>query len=272
MSSTKKQARVAGVLYLLVALIATIGILYLPRNLIVRGDATATAVRIVASESLFRIRIASELISTTLMLFLVLALYRLLKEVNEKQALLMVALVVVAVPIGFLLVLNDIAALIVFSRPDFLAVFEKRQLDALGYLFLRLHSHGGNLATIFWGLWLFPFGVLVIQSGFIPRVFGVLLIINCFAYLAQAATGLLLPQYAALVSKFAVAPALAGELAIIAWLLTWGVKAGAAEVPASSLAGGWRVIVASLMQGVLRYQGTIDQFRRFLRTDMAIPS
>ena len=231
MSSIKRQARIAGLLYLVVAVVAVVGLLVIPRGLTVPGDATATAARIVASETLFRLRIASELVCTTFMLFLVLALYRLFKGVNESQSRLMVALVAVGVPIAFLLVLNDIAALIVFKSPDFLSVFDKEQLDALGYLFLRIHAQGGPLATIFWGLWLFPFGVLVIQSGFIPRVFGFLLILNSVAYVVSAATLLLVPQYGSIVSRIVIVPELVGELAIIAWLLIRGAR----EKPAAVL-------------------------------------
>jgi hypothetical protein len=74
--STQQQARAAGILYLLLALIAPIGLLYVPGKLIVSGNATATADNIRASEWLFRIGIASELIHQTIAVFLVLALYR----------------------------------------------------------------------------------------------------------------------------------------------------------------------------------------------------
>jgi hypothetical protein len=227
----------AGLLYLVVAVVATVGLVYLPRGLIVSGDASATAARIVASELLFRIRIASELVSTTLMLFLVLAIYRLFKGVHEAQARLMVALVAVGVPIAYLLVLNDIAALIVFKSPDFLSVFGKPQLDALGYLFLRIHTQGGPLATIFWGLWLFPFGVLVIRSGFIPRVFGFLLILNSVAYVVNSATLLLVPQYGSIVSRIVIVPELVGELSIIAWLLIRGARARPTAAPKGATVG-----------------------------------
>lgn len=232
MSATRAQARVAGVLYLLVAVIATVGILYLPRDLIVRGDAAATAQRIATDELLFRISIVSKLASTTLMLFLVLALNRLFKGVDEKQSTLMVALVAVAVPIGLLLVVNDIAALVIFGGPRYLSAFDKPQLDALGYLFLRLHAEGGDIAQIFWGLWLFPFGVLVMRSGFMPRALGFLLILNCFAYVIHALTSLLVPQYVSLVGRFAMVPELVGELSIIAWLLIWGARTPPAAAPA----------------------------------------
>src|SRR3990172_11633891 len=142
MSSIKKQARVAGFLYLLLAITAPFGLLYVPSTLIVPGDATATADRIQASESLFRVGLASRLISATIFIFVVLALYRLFKGVSETHALAMMTLALVSVPISFVNVLNDIAALILLSGADFLSVFDQRQLDALAYVFLRLRGHG----------------------------------------------------------------------------------------------------------------------------------
>ncbi len=233
MHSTKKQARVAGLLYLLGSIPAPIGLVYVPSKLIASGDATATADRIRASESLLRIGIASELFPQVIFIFLVLALYRLFKAVNETLARQMVILgALVSVPIVFLNVLNEIAALVLVSGADFLSVFDKRQLDTLAYLFLRLHEQGIIVVSIFWGLWLFPFGMLVIRSGFIPRVLGVLLMIAGFGYLASSFTSLLLPQYAKLVGQFAMVLYF-GELPIIFWLLIWGAKVQPSATPAS---------------------------------------
>ena len=233
MSSTQQQARVAGRLYLLLALSAPIGLLYVPGKLIVSGNATATADNIRSSEWLLRIGIASELIHQIIAVFLVLALYRLFKAVNETQAKQMVILgALVSVPIMFVNVLNDLAALTLVSGADFLSVFEKPQLDALAYLFLRLHGQGITVASIFWGLWLFPFGMLVIRSGFIPRVFGVLLLIAGVAYLASSFATLVVPRYAPLVSQVAL-PFEVAELPIIFWLLIWGAKTRPTGAPAA---------------------------------------
>lgn len=224
MSSTQRQARVAGLLYLLLALSAPIGLLYVPGKLIVSGNATATADNIRASEWLLRIGIVSELIHQIICVFLVLALYRLFKAVNDTHAKQMVVLgALVSVPIMFVNVLNDIAALVLVSGADFLSVFEKSQLDALAYVFLHLHREGITVASVFWGLWLFPFGMLVIRSGFVPSVFGILLLIAGVAYLASSFATLVLPQYAPLVSQVALPLELA-ELPIIVWLLIWGAR------------------------------------------------
>src|SRR6266480_5325322 len=223
MNSIEKQARFAGLLYLLASIVGCFGLIYVPGKLIVRGDATATANHIRASETLFRLGIATELFGFTMFIFVVLALYRLFKGVNEKHALAMATLLLVSIPISLLNLLNDIAALVIVNGASFLSMFETRQLDALAYLFVRLHGQGFVVAQLFWGLWLFPFGILVIRSGFIPRVFGFLLFIAGFGNVASSFTSLLLPSYAPIVDRF-TSVLTAAELPIIFWLLIWGAK------------------------------------------------
>ena len=106
---------------------------------------------------------------------------------------------------------------------DFLSVFEKRQLDALAYVFVRLHEHGITVASVFWGLWLLPFGTLVIRCGYIPRILGVLLLVAGIGYLVNAFVALVLPEFSPSVSQV-VGPLAFAELPIIVWLLVWGVR------------------------------------------------
>src|SRR3990172_5004190 len=131
MQPTNRTARVAGLLYLLMGIPAVFSFMYVSRTLIVRWDAAATANKILASETLFRLGIVAELISAVFFLLLVMALYRLLSGVNKNHARLMVGLVLVSVAITFVNVLNNIAALTLFRGGDFLAVFDKPQRDAL---------------------------------------------------------------------------------------------------------------------------------------------
>jgi hypothetical protein len=222
MNSIKKQARFAGLLYLLACLPAPFCLVYVPGALIVPGDATATADHVRASETLLRLGMAGELINAIAFIFVVFALYRLFKGVNKQHAAIMVTLFVVSVPISFLNVLNDIAPLILVSGANFLSVFDKGQLDALVYLFMRLHSQGFIVAQIFWGLWLFPFGILAIRSGFIPRVVGVLVMIAGSGYVVSSFTSLLLPHYAHVVGQVGLVLEFC-ELSVL-WLLIWGAR------------------------------------------------
>lgn len=224
MHPTQKAARIAGATYLSMAVTAPFSFIYVPRKLIVHGDATATASNIVAHETLFRFGIVADLISLVIFILVAMALYRLLSGVNITHASLMVGLILVSVAVGFVNVLNNIAALTLFRGADFLAVFDKPQLDAMAMLFLRLHGQGNVINAIFWGLWLLPFGVLVMRSGFLPRILGVWLIVNGFAYLALSLTGLLVPQHYDMAFRI-VFPVLFGELAIALWLLIRGVAA-----------------------------------------------
>lgn len=223
MSSTDNPGRVAGFLYLML-LAAPLRLIYIPSKLFVHGNATATANNIAAHETLFRLGIAADLFTGTMAIFLVLALYRLFKGVDQNQAVLMVIVGgVLPSALYFFNVMNDAAALMLARGADFLAVFEKPQRDALAMLFLRLHHHEVVAAEIFWGLWLFPLGLLTYRSRFLPRFLGVWLIIAGFAYLAMSLTGLLLPQYEDLVSTITF-PAQLAELAFILWLLIMGAK------------------------------------------------
>lgn len=228
MSSTKRTARIAGVLYAILALTGVFSLIYVPTTLVVFGDATATAENIRSSELLFRSGILSGLVSNVIFVFLVLALYRLLKETSHKQAMLMVTLVVISVATGFANTINQFGALIALSEADFLSVFEKPELDAIAYLFMRLNSWGIQIIQIFWGLWLFPFGLLVYRCGFIPKILGVLLMIAGFGYLLGSFMFQILPQYDDALSTFIMVFEM-GELPIIFWLLIVGAKAQSEE-------------------------------------------
>ena len=190
MHPTVKSARIAGALYLSLVLVAPFSMLYVPGKLIVHGNAVATADNILAHETMFRLSIFGDLIGHVIFICLGIALYRLLSSVNKTWALLMVAFVLVSAAVGFLNTLNNIAAVILFRGGEFLSVLDKSQRDALAMLFLRLHSQGEFINEIFWGVWLFPFGLLVFRSGFLPRFIGIWLIIACFAYVALSAIAL----------------------------------------------------------------------------------
>ncbi len=232
MSPTSRHARVAGLFYLLLSMAGPFRLIYVPSALFVEGDASATASNIVAHETLFRLGIVSELFSGVFGIFLVLALYRLFKGVDQKHAVLMVVLGVMPDAIYFFNVLNDAAALILVRGADFLSVFDKPQRDALAMLFLRLHDQVIVAAETLWGLWLFPLAILVYRSRFLPRFLGIWLVINGIAYVALSLTGLLLPQYGNMLSNI-VFPALLGEIALMLWLLVMGAKEPVANAPVS---------------------------------------
>jgi hypothetical protein len=142
MTSNKSGARVAGLLYLLNGALAPFSLLYIPSTFVVAGNASATANKIRASQLLFRSGIADELVSATIFIFVGLAFYHFLKEVNKKQALLLLTFVLISVPISFLNELNRIAALTLARGASFLSVFDQRQIDALVMAKQIIQGHG----------------------------------------------------------------------------------------------------------------------------------
>jgi len=237
MHPLKKAARIAGAIYLSMVITGPFSLIYVPSKLIVRGNAAATAENILAHETMFRLAILADLVGAVIFICLAVALYKLLSSVNKTWASLMVAFVLVSAAVGFLNTLNNIAALTLFRGADFLAVFDKPQRDALAYLFVRLHSQGVLINEIFWGLWLFPFGLLVFRSGFLPRFIGVWLMINCFGYVVLSVTVLFFPDYYEAAFKWSP-PVLFGELAIMLWLLIKGAKVPTAASTLQPATGG----------------------------------
>ncbi len=229
MSSVRNPGRVAGLWYLLLVLGGPLRLIYIPNKLFVRGDAAATAANIAAHPLLFRFGMASDLFGAVVLIFLVLAFYRLFKGVDQQLAVLLVITGgVMPALINFVNVVNDAGALVVAQGPGFLSVFDKPQRDALVMVFVQLHHHQIVAAEVLWGLWLLPMGALTYKSGFMPRFIGVWLFINGFAYVVLSLTGLFFPDYQDKVFMYSQ-PALFGELAIMLWL----VIKGATPLPSS---------------------------------------
>ncbi|MGH6889873.1 MAG: DUF4386 domain-containing protein [Rhizomicrobium sp.] len=225
MDPTRKTARWAGLLYFLTIPLGMTGLIYVPSKLFVPGDSAATAGNIRSFTALLRLGIASELLAQIFLIYSVLLLFRLFRPVSETLARQLVVLgALVSAPILFVNVINEFAALILAGGGGTLTVFDQPQRDALAYLFMQLHGRGYVVAEIFWGLWLFPFGLLVIRSGFIPRLLGVALIIAGVGYVAESASVILLPNLDDAVNAIARLLEL-GELPIIFWLMVWGARA-----------------------------------------------
>jgi len=220
--SQREAVTVLRLLYPIWAVVAIFSIMYVPATLIVPGDATTTANNIMANELLFRMGIVGSLITQLIFIFAVLVLYKLFKPVNKNHASLMVIFALVGVPIAMLNTLNRVAALLLLNGADYLKVFEPDQLHTLVMLFLNLNEQGVLIASIFWGLWLFPLGYLIYKSGYFPRILGALVVIAGFGYLLGSFTHFLLPNYEVIFPVFELMAF--GEILFILWILLKGAK------------------------------------------------
>lgn len=217
-STTRKNARLAGILYLLLAVVAPVRLIYIQNTLLVSGDAQATAASIASHEATFRMGILTDLLTGLLALFVALSLYRLFREFDRDLASLVLVLGgFMVTPIYFFNLVNDAAALVVALAPKYLLGFDQQQREGLVSLFLRLHSYGVIVNEMFWGLWLLPIGALILKSRLLPRFVAFWLFLNGGAYVLLSVLGILSPRLSSAVSDL-VFPALVGEIVAMLWL------------------------------------------------------
>lgn len=225
MDSKKKTARVAGMLYLIVVLTGIFSLGYVPAKLIVWNDPSTTFQNIIASETLFRLGIFASIICYITFLILPLFLYRLLQEIHKPYAIAMVLFAAISVPISLINLTNKFAVLTLIGKPDYISVLKTEQLQEQVMLHLNYYNNGIQIVSLFWGLWLLPFGYLVFKSGQLPKVLGVFLMAGCAGYLINFTGKFLSTAYLESgISKFIAIPATVGEIGICLWLLIIGIK------------------------------------------------
>jgi Domain of unknown function (DUF4386) len=217
----RNPGRFAGFLYLIGSIPGFFALLYVPSKLFVHSNPAATAQNIAAHETLFRFGIFADLAGQTIFIFVALALYHLLESVDKRFALAMLVLLLVSIPIAFVNEINSMAALLMARQAVSVASFDAPQRIAWMRFFLDLRGTGFDVAGIFWGLWLFPLGLLSYRSGFIPRIIGVLLMVGCFAYLGNSFTSIVYPDSADAVARI-LNPIQLVEMIFMLWLLIVG--------------------------------------------------
>ena len=213
----RRDGRVAGALYLVVVLAGLHCLAYVPGQV---GDTLAQAS---AHSGMFRSGIASFLVMQIAFLLLPLALYRVLADVDRRVAIAMVALAVVSVPIGLVAVTHRMEALALLGQAHTGTTDAMEAAYALG---LQRYAHGLRIASLFWGLWLLPFGWLVLRSGRLPRVLGLLLVLGGLGYVAQVFGGLVPAIADASWLRYVRMPAAFGEIGSCLWLLLFGARVG----------------------------------------------
>lgn len=222
-TSIKKTAQLAGLLYLIMGLTGFYTLMYVPSKITVKGDTAATIQNILSHESLFRTAIAATLICGVLSIYMAMVLYKLFKQVNALQARLLVAFVIVPIPISFAIEVFRMAALMIL-KGELLKTLGPLQAQDVAMLFLKMYGYGTVVWEIFMGFWLIPFGILVYRSKFILRIIGVFLFIAGIGYTVDTLTFILFPGYLKFTKLTAYTLSGIGEISIMLWLLIIGVK------------------------------------------------
>jgi hypothetical protein len=221
-TSPEAYARLAGTLFLLEALTAVFGQMFVLGKIAVRGDAAATAANILGHETMFRLGYASSLLAVVFHIAWALLFYELLKPVNKGVSLLATFVILVGCALQALAGLAYAAPLIVLTGEGAFSAFTAEQLQALALLLLRLNGLCFNAYLVFFGVWCGLVGYLIFRSTFLPRVIGLLMMVAGLGYLS-----LLWPPLAAHLYPFNVLLAAPGEVSLLLWLLVRGVNAPA---------------------------------------------
>src|SRR5438552_16594316 len=236
MTSPKRLARIAGVLYLLVGIFGGFAEGYVEPKMYVAGNAAATAGNLVANSGLVRIGVVADLLDGTVFVFLALALYVLLKHVRRGVATAMLVLVALAAGITCVVAVFEFEGLRVATDRSYAAAFGAAGSTALVQLLLDAQHYGLLVAQIFFGLWLAPLGYLAYKSAWFPKALGLLLLVGALCYLVDLFAAFLVPDFGKSIPSFVVMPSAIAEISMVLYLLVIGVKAPAsvARVPATS--------------------------------------
>lgn len=223
--SKKRLARYAGMIYLVIIITGMFSLAYVPGKLIDKDNAAATFTNISSNESLFRLGIASSVICYIAFIFLPVVLHQLLKTVNGFYSKVMVLLAIISVPISLISLQYKFAVLSLVHAAKLKPVQPAEEVFQQTMQYLSQYDTGIFIATIFWGLWLLPFGYLVLKSGFLPRFLGILLMTGCFCYLINFFGHTLAANYASYgIAKYLRFPSAIAEMGSCVWLLLAGVK------------------------------------------------
>lgn len=223
-ASPQTYARVGGVLYLFIIVVALFGETFVRGSLIVSHDATATARNIVASETLFRVGLAGEMLTCVCDVALAMILYVLLRPVSRNLALLAAFFRLTFVAIYGAAKFFEVAALVALGKDDYLNAFGPQQLHALAYMMLRVHSLAYGVSLLFFGFCTLLFGTLIRKSGYLPRTVGVLLEIAGLGYILFSLAQMVAPDFAGrLLFPWLLLPGFVAESGLCLWLLVKGV-------------------------------------------------
>jgi hypothetical protein len=241
MNSVKRLARIAGVLYLLIAITSAFALVVVDGRVYVPGDPATTAATVVANSGLVRLGAIADLFQATVFVFLAMILYRLLKHVHQSAAGAMVILVAIATGVMCMDAVFRFAALRVATDASYTAAFGTVGSNALVLLLLDTQHYRYLIAQIFYGLWLVPLGYLAYTSGLFPRALGVVLIVGGACYLVDLLVRFLMPELGERIHGFVVIPPTIAEVWTLGYLLIKGIRSshsteviGAGVVPTVS--------------------------------------
>lgn len=224
MYSTKKMGRLAGLLFLILVITGVFAEFFVRQKLYVLDDSAATTQNIIDNQWLFRLGFVSDLVMSTMFFIYGYVLYLIFKSVNKHISLFLLLCAVISVAMFCQNSLNQFAALELLTKPHYSEAFRAEQLQALSLFFQNIHIKGYYVNQIFFGLYLFPLGYMIIKSGLVPKIIGVFLILGFIGDMIDFVVYFLFPNADSVVLDNITIPADIGEISLCLWLLIMGVR------------------------------------------------
>ncbi|MDF2180253.1 DUF4386 domain-containing protein [Aliiglaciecola sp. CAU 1673] len=222
--SPQRYVRIGGALYLLIILLGLFGETISRGTIVFPGDAKATAEAIGASRMLWAGGIVGDLLMQLLDLPVIVVFYLLLKRVNAGLNLTATFTNLIQTAVLAANKLTLILPLLLLSGADYLAAVPSEQLHALAYLSINLHAYGFAVGLIFFGVACLLRGFLIYQSGYFPKILGLMQAFAGLCYLVNSLALILAPSFAAQLVPGIFLPILLGELALALWMLIKGIN------------------------------------------------
>jgi hypothetical protein len=229
--SPRAKARVAGVFEALEGTGSAGGQVVILGSFVVAGNAAATATNILANQPLFWAGFTFQVLGVVFHVVWALLFYELFKVVNRTIALLALCAVLVCCAMQALTALLYLAPLLVLNGGSALSGFTTAQVQALAYALLKVNGQAFNVDLVFYGFWCVLSGYLIVRSTFMPRILGVLLMLDGVGWMLY----MLPPLATFLFPAIAVAAGLA-EIPLQLWLIVMGVNSARWKAQASAAA------------------------------------
>jgi Domain of unknown function (DUF4386) len=222
--TTNGTSRVAGLFWLLTAVTGGFSLVYARPRLIVFSDATTTVANLIAHDGLFRAAITSSIFSAIFSFFFGLAIFRVFADVRRTLSTVFLSAILVAVALGLANAVVQLGAAVTLSDAAYLKALRQEELTALAMIFLRMNNYGLGLVEVFTGIYLFTLGLLILKTGSVPRVFGILLMIGACAFPVNTFMKILAPHTFPEMTQVTMALNALGSPLTMLWLLIKGVK------------------------------------------------
>lgn len=228
MIPNKKTARLAGLLFLLMVVSGLFAEIFFRQKLFT-NDLAVTADNILHNDFLYRAGILSDIIMSLSYLFTALVLYKLLVSVNKNMASLMVLFAAAGCVLLLSNIQNEFAPLYMVGEGSQTGSLGSGQLQAMAMLSYTAYGHGYMIGQVFFALWVLPLGVLIYRSKFIPKVFGILFLIEVFGGLLSVAVHFLIPNVS--IETVLLFPGTLAEFGFMFWLLIRGINVSKLPAP-----------------------------------------